>query len=53
MVNIKTLDLERVGFSKVKEGDTVHFVVKKTGEEKNNSYSAIKILIIPQEYFIK
>ncbi len=53
MVNIKTLDLERVGFSKVKEGDTVHFVVKKTGEEKNNNYSAIKILIIPQEYFIK
>ena len=53
MVNIKTLDLERVGFSKVKEGDTVHFVVKKTGDEKNNNYSAIKILIIPQEYFIK
>ena len=53
MDNIKTLELERVGFSKVKEGDTVHFVVKKTGDEKNNNYSAIKILIIPQEYFIK
>lgn len=53
MVNIKTLDLEKVGFSKIKEGDTIHFVVKKTGEEKNNSYSAVKILIIPQEYFIK
>ena len=53
IVNIKTLDLERVGFSKIKEGDTVHFVVKKTGEEKNNNYSAIKILIMPQEYFIK
>lgn len=56
MVNIKTLDLERVGFSKVKEGDTVHFVVKKTGNPPaggNNSYSAIKILMIPQEYFIK
>ncbi len=53
MVNIKTLDLEKVGFSKIKEGDTVHFVVKKTGDEKNNNYSAIKILIIPQEYFIK
>lgn len=56
MVNIKTLDLERVGFSKVKEGDTVHFVVKKTGNPPaggNNNYSAIKILIIPQEYFIK
>jgi len=53
MLNIKLLEMEKVGFSKIKEGDTVHFVVKKTGEEKNNNYSAIKILIIPQEYFIK
>ncbi|MDO8741784.1 MAG: hypothetical protein Q7J11_01420 [Candidatus Roizmanbacteria bacterium] len=53
MVNIKTLLLETIGFSKLKEGDTIHFVVKKTGEEKNNNYSAVKILIIPQEYFIK
>ena len=53
MLNIKTLLIETIGFSKLKEGDTVHFVVKKTGEEKNNNYSAIKILIIPQEYFIK
>jgi len=53
MVNIKTLLEEMIGFSKLKEGDTVHFVVKKTGEEKNNNYSAVKILIIPQEYFIK
>jgi len=53
MVNIKTLLLEAIGFSKLKEGDTVHFVVKKSGTEKNNNYSATKILIIPQEYFIK
>lgn len=53
MINIKTLLRETIGFSKLKEGDTVHFVVKKTGEEKNNNYSAVKILIIPQEYFIK
>ncbi|MDO9027431.1 MAG: hypothetical protein Q7U68_01010, partial [Candidatus Roizmanbacteria bacterium] len=60
IVNIKTLEIERVGFSKIKEGDTVHFVVKKTGnplrqlaDGGNNNYSAIKILIIPQEYFIK
>lgn len=53
MLNIKTLLREAIGFSKLKEGDTVHFVVKKTGEEKNNNYSAVKILIIPQEYFIK
>ena len=56
MVNIKTLLIETIGFSKLKEGDTVHFVVKKTGNPPaggNNNYSAIKILIIPQEYFIK
>lgn len=53
MINIKTLVKETVGFSKLKEGDTVHFVVKKTFSEKNNDYSAAKILIIPQEYFIK
>lgn len=53
MINIKTLLREIIGFSKLKEGDTVHFVVKKTGEEKSNNYSAVKILVIPQEYFIK
>lgn len=53
LVNIKTLIKETIGFSKLKEGDTIHFVVKKTAEGKDNSYSAIKILIIPQEYFIK
>jgi hypothetical protein len=56
MINIKTLLIETIGFSKLKEGDTVHFVVKKAGNPPaggNNNYSAIKILIIPQEYFIK
>lgn len=57
MINIKSLDLEIIGFSKLKEGDTVHFVVKKTGDPsaggKDNNFSAIKILVIPQEYFIK
>lgn len=54
MLNIKTLAIENVGFSKIKEGDTIHFVVKKTGTEKElNRFAAQKILIIPQEYFIK
>jgi len=53
MINVKTLEVERAGFSKTKEGDTIHFVVKKTGIEKNNTYTAIKILTIPQEYFLK
>jgi hypothetical protein len=53
MVNIKTLMKEVIGFSKLKEGDTVHFVFKKNGDEKNNTYTAYKTLVIPQEYFIK
>lgn len=54
MLNIKTLEAEKVGFSKVKEGDTMHFVVKKTGKEQEvNRFAAQKIFIIPQEYFIK
>lgn len=53
MMNVKTLAVEKSGFSKIKEGDTIHFVVKKKGNEKDNTYSAIKILIIPQEYFLQ
>ena len=54
MLNIKTLEFEKAGFSKIKEGDLVHFVVKKTEfEQKDNHFSAAKILIIPQEFFIK
>jgi len=53
MVNVKTLGAETAGFSKIKEGDTIHFVVKKTGNEKDNTYTAVKILVIPQEYFMK
>ncbi|MBI4009406.1 hypothetical protein HY357_04170 [Candidatus Roizmanbacteria bacterium] len=54
MINVKTLVLEKVGFSKIKEGDTIHFVIKKSGTEKeSNRFAAQKILIIPQEYFIK
>jgi hypothetical protein len=53
LIDIKTLEMGTIGFSKFKEGDTVHFVVKDTNTEKNNNYSALKILVIPQEYFIK
>lgn len=54
ILNVKTLESERVGFSKIKEGDSIHFVIKITGEEKEqNRFPAQKILIIPQEYFIK
>jgi len=54
LVNIKTLEMEKSGFSKLKEGDTIQFVYKKTGDEKEvNRYAAQKFLIIPQEYFMK
>jgi len=54
IINIKTLVIERIGFSKIIVGDYVHFVAEvKNEENKDNSYSAKKILIIPQEYFMK
>lgn len=55
MLNIKTLEIERTGFSKIKEGDTIHFVAKRdTGSQNSGGrLAAYKILIIPQEYFIK
>ena len=53
IVNIETVEIESTGFSKIKEGDTIHFVVKKTPEITDNTYTAKKLLLIPQEYFIK
>lgn len=54
MMNVKTKEIEKTGFSKVKEGDNIHFVVSKTnpGESKEkNRFDAVRILIIPQEFF--
>lgn len=53
ILNIKTLDLEDVGFSKIKTGDVIHFFYKKINNKDEKKYSAIKILVIPQEYFSK
>jgi len=53
MLNTKTKEIEASGFSKIKEGDAVHFVVSKTnqgkGKEKNR-YDAVRILVVPQEF---
>ena len=51
LLNIKSLELEKTGFSKIKEGDMIHFVAKDE-KNKNNRLSAQKIVIIPQEYFL-
>lgn len=53
LMDIKTLALDKIGFSKLKEGDTIHFVIKKTGTETEKRFTAIKLVIIPQEYFQK
>lgn len=55
MINPKTLEIEKIGFSKIKEGDVVHFAAKKDTSDKNskNRFAAQKILVIPQEYFLK
>ena len=53
LLNIKLLTIENVGFSKIKEGDSIQFVVKKITPNEVNRFPAQKILIIPQEYFIK
>lgn len=55
MLNIKTLEIETTGFSKIKEGDTIHFSAKKDESQQNSEtrFSAQKILVIPQEYFLK
>lgn len=54
MLNIKTLKLEKVGFSKLKEGDSIHVVLKANLQNENQTrYDAEKILIIPNEYFLQ
>ncbi len=53
-VDIKTLTVERSGFSKLKEGDTVHFIYQPpVSEKEKNRIAAQRILMIPQEYFMK
>jgi hypothetical protein len=54
LIDSKTLSVDTVKLAKLKEGDTIHFVVKKTGNEKEvNRYAADRLLVVPQEYFIK
>lgn len=54
IINIKTLAAEKIGFSKYKEGDTIHFIVKRTKPlEDETRFDGVKILVIPQEFFLK
>lgn len=51
IMDVKTLDIKTVGFSKIKIGDTIHFSARSGKDDKKKS--AIRIFIIPQEYFAK
>lgn len=56
MLNTKTKEIEKSGFSTIKEGDTVHFVVSKTNPGANkekNRYDAVRILVVPQEFTVQ
>lgn len=54
IMDSKTLELGKLGFSKIKIGDTVHFVFKRSETpNKDKKYTAGKIVLIPQEFFEK
>ncbi|MFQ5452212.1 MAG: hypothetical protein ACE5DQ_01490, partial [Candidatus Paceibacterota bacterium] len=53
ILNTETIKLESTGFSKFKAGDRIHFVIKKPKKDGEKRASAIRIIIIPQEYFTK
>jgi len=56
LMNIKTLEIEKTGFSKIKEGDVIHFVgILPDGKEPTGKVNITgkKYVVIPQEYFIK
>lgn len=54
IMDSKTLELGKLGFSKIKIGDTVHFAYKRSETpNKDKKYTAGKIVLIPQEFFEK
>lgn len=54
LLDIKTLKTTAIGFSKLKEGDSVHVVAKSDPKVPNQTqFSAVKVLVIPNEYFLQ
>ncbi len=54
MLDIKTFEINKVGFSKLKEGDAIHVILKVENlDKKKNSSDAEKLLVIPNEYFLQ
>lgn len=50
IMDTKTLEIKTVGFSKLKIGDTIHFSTQST---KPDTVSLLRLLVIPQEFFLK
>ncbi len=50
LMDSKTLELAKTGFSKMRIGDTIHAVIDKPSSD-SKSTKAHRILILPQEYF--
>jgi len=54
LLNITSLDTEKIGFTKLKEGDSIHVVVEGNPENpKQARFTARKLLVIPNEYFLQ
>lgn len=54
LVNSKTFETERTTIAKLKEGDTIQVVYSYDPDAKDpRSFSATKVLVVPQEYFAK
>lgn len=53
ILDTATLKITPIGFSKLKEGDVVHFSMKKNLQAEITRGSAMRLLIIPQDYFNK
>lgn len=53
LLNIKDMETEGIGFSKLKVGDIVHFSARKGFRKVQERFSATDMLVIPQEYFEK
>lgn len=54
LMDTDTFEVATTTFKKVKEGDSVHFIYTKSGEEQQvNRFDALKVIVIPQEFFLQ
>lgn len=51
LLDTKTFKTQKTGFSKIKVGDTVHIVFEKSSDAKKSQFTALRLLVIPQEFF--